>query len=125
MGSSQSTPPSGNRFLDLIHQLRLAWRLLRDPRVPGWTKLTPFVTLLYVLSPIDLIPDPILGAGQLDDLGLIFLGLWTFIALAPPEVVREHVARMAGLRPGSPPPPAESVDAPTVIDAEYRVEEEK
>jgi uncharacterized membrane protein YkvA (DUF1232 family) len=33
------------------------------------------VTLAYVISPIDLIPDYILGFGQLDDLGILGLAL--------------------------------------------------
>ncbi|MCC7390157.1 MAG: DUF1232 domain-containing protein [Phycisphaerales bacterium] len=31
--------------------------------------------LLYCLSPIDLIPDPAIGIGQLDDLGAILLSI--------------------------------------------------
>jgi len=52
----------------LVKQSRLAWRLLRDGRVPGWVKMIPFAGLLYFLSPIDLIPDmAIPGLGEIDD----------------------------------------------------------
>ncbi len=30
----------------LVKQSRLAWRLLRDGRVPGWVKMIPFAGLL-------------------------------------------------------------------------------
>ena len=44
-------------------ELRLAWAVLRDPRAPKAAKLATVLAILYVLSPIDLIPDaiPVLG----------------------------------------------------------------
>ena len=57
----------------MIRQSRLVWRLWRDARVPGWTKLIPLAGLVYLLSPIDLIPDLMLpGLGQLDGGGEMF-----------------------------------------------------
>ena len=32
----------------LIKQGRLAWRLLRDSRVPDWVKMIPFAGLVYL-----------------------------------------------------------------------------
>src|SRR4030042_9325 len=76
---------------DLVRQGRLAWRLFWDGRVPFWTKLIPPAMLLYILSPVDLLPDfPILGLGQLDDLAIFLIGTKLFIELAPTEIVREH-----------------------------------
>jgi uncharacterized membrane protein YkvA (DUF1232 family) len=71
--------------------VKLAWRLFRDERVPVWTKLIPPAALLYVLSPVDLIPDLIAGLGQLDDIAVLLIGLKLFIELAPGDVVREHM----------------------------------
>src|SRR5215212_11428737 len=47
----------------LLREGKLAWHLFRDPRVPTLAKFIPAFALLYVLSPIDLIPDwvPIIG----------------------------------------------------------------
>ena len=55
------------------------WRLLQDARVPGWLKLISLATLVYLLSPLDLVPDILVGPGQLDDLGILLLGLWLFL----------------------------------------------
>lgn len=76
---------------DVVRQARLAWRLLRDERVPGWTKVIPPAALLYVLFPIDIIPDMAPGLGQLDDIAVVLIGMKLFIELAPRDVVREHL----------------------------------
>lgn len=80
---------------ELIRQGQLTWNLFWDPRVPWLTKLIPPAVLVYLLSPIDIIPDlapP--GLGQLDDLAVILLGFKLFIDLAPAEVVREHLRKL-------------------------------
>lgn len=77
---------------DAVRQLRLAWRLFLDRRVPLWTKILPPAALAYVLSPIDILVDvPPIGLNQLDDVAVLLLGVKLFIELAPPEVVREHL----------------------------------
>jgi uncharacterized membrane protein YkvA (DUF1232 family) len=57
-------------------------------------KLIPIAGLIYVLSPIDLLPAFLLGPlapiGALDDIGIILLALNLFIQVAPPDVVKEH-----------------------------------
>ena len=50
--------------------------------------------MLYVLSPLDLIPDFILGVGEVDDLVVLIVLCRLFIYLCPPDVVREHVRRL-------------------------------
>jgi len=76
---------------DLIRQGRLAWRLFLDPRVSWLLKLIPPAALLYLFSPIDILPDAVLGLGQLDDIAIILLGIKLFIELAPSDIVREHL----------------------------------
>ena len=73
-----------------VRTFRLVWRLLNDSRVHWFPKLTIPAAILYVLSPIDLIPDVILGLGQLDDLGVIVLAVALFIECCPRAVVAEH-----------------------------------
>lgn len=70
--------------------LRLTWRLVQDNRVPMWTKAIPVLTVLYILSPIDIIPDFFLVIGQIDDIFLLTAGLQLFERLAPFEIVEEH-----------------------------------
>lgn len=82
---------------DVVGRFRLGWRLLRDPLVPGWTKLIPLGALAYILLPVDIIPDMFLGLGQLDDLGVLLLGLRAFIAVCPQAVVLRHQAAMSAV----------------------------
>jgi uncharacterized membrane protein YkvA (DUF1232 family) len=123
----QNTNEALGFLADLVRQIRLFWRLLNDPRVPYWVKAIPALVLLYLIFPIDLIPDPALGLGQLDDLAVILLGLKLFRDLSPRAVVRDHEADIAGQN--SPWRVIEDESAsdqetqPTYIDAEYRVVE--
>jgi uncharacterized membrane protein YkvA (DUF1232 family) len=51
--------------------------------------------MAYLVIPIDIVPDFLLGPGQIDDLVLLFLGLQAFIRLCPQGVVSEHVQAIA------------------------------
>ncbi len=89
------SPQRGIGFLrQLIEQVRLSWALLRDDRVPTMYKLIPILALIYVISPIDLIPDVIPILGQLDDVGIFVASLSLFNSLAPADVVAEHLERI-------------------------------
>jgi uncharacterized membrane protein YkvA (DUF1232 family) len=74
---------------------RLVWDLARDPRVPAQQKLVLGGIAAYLVLPIDIIPDWIPVVGELDDLAVLILGLDWFIRNAPPEVVEEHMAKIA------------------------------
>ncbi len=74
----------------IIDQILDTWRLLRDPRVPLWMKAIPFLGLAYVLSPIDLIPDFLIGLGQLDDLGIMLAAMRLFESVTPGYIADEH-----------------------------------
>lgn len=69
----------------------LVLSLLGDSRVPLRTKITSGVILAYIVSPIDIIPELILGPfGLIDDIAAIILALHLLINSAEPSVVREH-----------------------------------
>jgi len=124
---ARKVPPdpirSANWLAEILRYTRLVWRLWKDPRVPLWVKLIPPATLIYLFLPIDLLPDPLLGLGQLDDLAVILLGLRLFIALAPQEVVRQHLAELAGRwRVERPPQP--SPESAEVVEGQYRIMDE-
>lgn len=72
-------------------RLRLSWSLLLDKRVPMWAKLIPIATILYVFSPIDIIPDFVLALGQMDDLMILVGGLELFERIVPEDVMKEHI----------------------------------
>ena len=79
-----------NMLRPIIDQILVTWRLLRDPRVPLWAKAIPFLGLAYVVSPIDIIPDFLIGFGQLDDLGIILASMRLFESVVPGYVAEEH-----------------------------------
>jgi len=89
--SRPALPTDTGLVQNIIKQLRLAWRLLLDGRVPFVTKLVPLGTMLYILWPVDFMPDLLPGLGQLDDLATLALGIKLFIELAPPAIVQEHL----------------------------------
>lgn len=69
---------------------RLFAGLIRDPRVPRRAKLVLALTAAYLASPIDLIPDFIPVAGQLDDAVVAALALRYLIRSTPRDLIAEH-----------------------------------
>jgi uncharacterized membrane protein YkvA (DUF1232 family) len=70
--------------------------LLGDKRTPTRTKVLPWMALLYLISPLDLVPDLIPLLGQLDDIGIIGLLLWIAINAVSPSLYKEHAKRVEG-----------------------------
>ena len=62
---------------------RLMWRALRHPNAPGWLKLGAAGIVLYVLSPVDLIPDVIPLIGVLDDIVVVPLAMRWLLGRLP------------------------------------------
>jgi uncharacterized membrane protein YkvA (DUF1232 family) len=67
----------------------LVRRLLGDERVPRARKLLLGAMLVYLAIPIDLVPDVIPIAGQLDDAIVVVLVLRSVLRGAGAELVRE------------------------------------
>ncbi|MED5387278.1 MAG: DUF1232 domain-containing protein [Pseudomonadota bacterium] len=57
--------------LKLLAQLLLDWATGRYRQVPWATLVTISGALVYFLMPLDAIPDPIIGLGLLDDIGVL------------------------------------------------------
>ncbi|MEA2023709.1 MAG: YkvA family protein [Actinomycetota bacterium] len=70
--------------------VKLLARITRDPRVSVKRKTFAAAALIYVVSPIDLIPDFIAGIGQLDDLIVVAIALNHLIEGAGREIIEEH-----------------------------------
>lgn len=62
---------------------RLAWRALRHPRTPAWFKVGLAGLALYLLSPVDFIPDLVPVLGVADDLVLVPLALRWLLGRLP------------------------------------------
>lgn len=65
-------------------------RLLGDRRVPRRTKLLLLVLVAYLATPIDLVPDFIPIAGQLDDAIIVAFVLRVIMRSGDRELVRQH-----------------------------------
>jgi uncharacterized membrane protein YkvA (DUF1232 family) len=102
-------------FGTLLSEVHLALRLVREPAVPPYLKVVPFAALAYVLSPLDFLPDVLPIVGQLDDLGVVILGVKLFLRLCPADAVAFHREAIDQRRPFAPMSPASKV-----IDAEFR-----
>ena len=122
MGQPTATVDRGGNHLlgaGLVGQLRLAWRLLRDRRVPGAKYLLLASLALYVAAPIGAIPD-LLSDRRWDDMvlsiGLIGVTVRWLPKLAPVEVVAEHVrALQGGPAVSSMPAVGEAIDVPFTV----------
>jgi uncharacterized membrane protein YkvA (DUF1232 family) len=71
---------------------RQLWRALRHPLQPRWLKPAVALLLLYLVSPVDLLPDFIPLLGIVDDLVLIPLAVRFLLQRLPPHV-RVDIAR--------------------------------
>ncbi len=85
------------RLAQLVWKLptyaRVVWGLFRDPRTPIHLKAILAAGLVYLVTPIDIIPDALPIIGQADDLTVLLLVLDLFVANAPAEARDEHTER--------------------------------
>jgi uncharacterized membrane protein YkvA (DUF1232 family) len=65
---------------------RQLWFALRHPAAPTWLKVGTALIVIYVLSPIDLIPDFIPVLGVMDDLVLVPLAIRFLLKRLPAEL---------------------------------------
>ena len=69
--------------------VRLLGRLIKDSRVPTAEKALFAAAIVYVISPIDFIPDVFPFIGQVDDLYVVALVLLRLVNRTDDTVVRE------------------------------------
>ncbi|CAN5526949.1 hypothetical protein BH23CHL2_BH23CHL2_22620 [soil metagenome] len=62
----------------------------RDSRVPFYARIVAAGFAIYVISPIDIVPDPIPLIGIVDDFVIIPLGLMVVRSLVPEYLRLEH-----------------------------------
>lgn len=85
----------------LLDELRVIAIALRDKRT-GWSpRVIGVLLLLYLLSPIDLVPDVIPFLGLLDDLVIMPLGLGIIRRLLPTDTLSEARERVAAQPTGA------------------------
>lgn len=79
-----------NFLMFLPNMVRLCGSLLVDGRVPVAEKALFAASIVYAISPIDLIPDIFPFIGQIDDIYLISLTLLRLLNYTDESVVRQH-----------------------------------
>jgi uncharacterized membrane protein YkvA (DUF1232 family) len=72
------------------------WYACRDPATPLPVKLMAILLAIYVICPIDLIPDTLPVLGWIDDVALLGLGIPAALKLVPGDSLAD--ARMAADR---------------------------
>ncbi len=91
-------PNLSERARTTIHE---AWDLFRNPQVSIWYKLIPIASLIYIVTPVDVIPEisfPFVG--YVDDVTVFIASLNIFLFLAkrsrPPDDLKTDLSRSAG-----------------------------
>ncbi len=74
----------------LPNMVMLLGRLLKDSRVPIAEKALFAAAIVYVISPLDFIPDIFPFIGQVDDIYVVALVLLRLVNRSDESVVREH-----------------------------------
>ena len=92
--------------------VRLVRRLAADRAVPRGVRVRLWLLLVYLLSPVDLVPDVVPVLGYADDVVVVALALRAVVRRAGAEALARHwpgdpaglavVSRLAGLPRSSP-----------------------
>jgi uncharacterized membrane protein YkvA (DUF1232 family) len=76
------------RLLQFRAELMILWRAFMAAETPIWLKGLMLLVPLYLISPLDLIPDFIPIAGWLDDIVVIPLLVSWIVGLLPQRATR-------------------------------------
>lgn len=81
------------RFFGLLSRDAIVlWYACRNPATPKKIKFGAILTALYLLSPIDLIPDFLLLFGWLDDFAIAAFLVPVLVRRVPPQALQEATA---------------------------------
>lgn len=80
-------------------KLSLLRSLMTDPRVPWLAKAVPVLLAIYLVSPIDLIPDFLPVIGFLDDVAMVVGALALIIRLTPDGLIEELIGEIVEPQP--------------------------
>ena len=78
------------RYQQMMSGIITLYRGLHDPKVPWPVKLLFFLVVIYVISPIDLIPDFIPVLGLLDEIVLVPLLVGYMLRLLPENTSQQN-----------------------------------
>jgi len=57
--------------MNILFRISLIFKFLFDKKIPLREKWWILIPVIYILSPVDLIPEPILGFGFIDDIVML------------------------------------------------------
>lgn len=86
----EMTGRMSNFLMFLPNMFRLLGRLIKDSRVPIAEKALFAAAIVYVIMPLDFIPDVFPFVGQVDDIYLVALTLLRLVNRTDESIVREH-----------------------------------
>jgi len=72
----------------------ILWYAFRNPATPGSIRMASLFLFLYLLSPIDILPDFAILFGWADDLAILMMGV-PFLVGKLPAAVRAEAAALA------------------------------
>lgn len=94
MGNSLNPTKLFRFFRSFKTEIRLTYYLMLDKRVAFYLKIPVFLALMYLIFPIDLIPDFFLfGLGYVDDLMLLYWAIQFFLRSAPDSLKQEYLRK--------------------------------
>ena len=77
---------SGALWWKFKKEIMMVWAMLRNPAAPAISKLVALLAAVYIISPVDLVPDVIPILGWLDD-GVVSILLFKLaFTLLPKEM---------------------------------------
>jgi len=83
--SDNLQPPKDSTFFrEIADYLKLVWLLWTDERINPLLKILPLGSLIYMISPFDMVIP------YIDDIGVVWFFTYLFIELCPEEIVEEH-----------------------------------
>ena len=98
----------GRLFRTVGREIIVLWYACRNPATPLHLKMAALLLGLYVLSPVDMMPDWFAILGWADDVTLLALGIPALLRLVPGHALQQaHLAadrllsRVSPLRSGS------------------------
>src|SRR5262245_28115371 len=128
MGRNNRANPRNSQFGKSIphmgpwENVQYTWRMLRDPRVAPYAKVAlPIMALIYLISPIDVIPDMILGMGQVDDAGVIALIAYFLLTYVRRAGWSTLIENGVSAQPTNDDTSKSTSTSDDIIDAQYRV----
>ena len=89
---SAAGPAPDLSSLSWPQRARFIWRISRDKRLPVIVRAVVWLPAIYIVSPIDLIPDFVPVLGRLDDALVYSIVADLLVRLTPATILQEHMA---------------------------------